>query len=374
MVQRHHEVGSILGNIDIDVPVAGQQLRQTVGQVGAHHVVQRTIRHSLVELCQTAGEQREGGVGDDAASTALFQVAGNFQHALAGSDDVVRDEDSLALHGIAQILVGHDGVAAVHDAGIVTALVEHAQVAAQHTGEVHVAAHCAFVGADHDELLLVEADLRVLLQQALEDLIGRHRVVEAEQGHGVLDAGVVCVKGDDVLYAHGLQLLQGHSAVQALADDAAMLAAAVQAGHDDRHAVCLAGHGLDEALQVCEMVVGREVVLVTEQVVGHAVVARIDNDEDIVAADGLLDQTLCVAALEAGALAGDDEAILLHTGRLCPLDKVSVDEVGQLLCTGAGQQTQICNAGLLKKCHRVNFVRHCYNSFMFLKPSRQQDR
>ena len=153
-----------------------------------------------------------------------------------------------------------------------------------------------------------------------------------------------------------------------------MLAAAVQAGHDDRHAVCLAGHGLDEALQVCEMVVGREVVLVAEQVVGHAVVARIDNDEDIVAADGLLDQALCVAALEAGALAGDDEAILLHTGRLCPLDKVSVDEVGQLLCTGAGQQTQICNAGLLKKCHRVNFVRHCYNSFMFLKPSRQQDR
>lgn len=127
-----------------------------------------------------------------------------------------------------------------------------------------------------------------------------------------------------------------------------MLTAAVQAGHDDRHAVCLTGDRLDQALEVGEVVIGREVILIAEQVVGHTVVPRIDHDEDIVAADGFLDQTLGVTALEAGALAGDDEALFFHTGRLGPLDKMLVDEGGQLFRTGAGQQTQICNTGLLK--------------------------
>ena len=132
MVQGHDEVCGVLGDVNIDVPVTGQQLRHTVGQVGAGDVVQNAVGHSLVELLEAAGEEREGGVGDDALCAALFQVGGNFQHALAGSDDVVSDEDGLALNGIAQILVSDDGVAAIDHAGVIAALVEHTQVAAQH--------------------------------------------------------------------------------------------------------------------------------------------------------------------------------------------------------------------------------------------------
>ena len=217
MVQSHDEVCGVLGDVNIDVPVTSQQLRHTVGQVGAGDVVQNAVGHSLIELLEAAGEEREGGVGDDALCAALFQVGGNFQHTLAGSDNVVSDEDSLALDGIAQILVSDDGVAAIDHAGVIAALVEHTQVAAQHAGEVHVAAHSTLVGADHDELVLVEADLGVLLEQVLQDLIGGHRIVEAHQRHSVHQAGVMCIEGDDVLDAHGLQLLQGHGAVQALA-------------------------------------------------------------------------------------------------------------------------------------------------------------
>ena len=259
--------------------------------------------------------------------------------------------------------MSHDRVAAVDHAGVVTALVEHAQVAAQHAGEVHVAVHGTLVGADHDELLLIKADLGVLLQQALEHLIGGHCIVEAEQRHSVLNAGIVGIKGDDVAHAHGLQLLQGHSAVQTLANHAAMLTAAVQAGHDNGHTVCLTGHCLDQALEVGKVVIRGEVVLITEQVVGNAVIARIDNDKDIVAAHRLPDQALCVTALEAGALAGDDKAILLHACGLCPFHQMLVDQLGQLLCTGAGQQTQVCHAGFLEKCHRIDLVGHTYNSF-----------
>ena len=256
--------------------------------------------------------------------------------------------------------MGNDGVAAVHHAGVVAALVEHTQVAAQHAGEVHITVHSALVRADHGELLLVEGQGGVLLQQALEHLIGGHGVIEAHQGHCVLHAGVVCVKGDDVAHAHGLQLLQGHSAVQALAHHAAVLTAAVQAGHDDGNAVCLTGHSLDQTLQVCKVIVRGHVVLVVEQLVGDAVIARVHHDKDIVAADRLLDQTLGVAALEAGAVAGNNEGVFFNSGSLCPTDKVLVDQAGQLLCTGAGDQPHIRHTGLLKEGLRGNFNRHSH--------------
>ena len=66
--------------------------------------------------------------------------------------------------------------------------------------------------------------------------------------------------------------------------------------------VSLAGHCLDQALEVGKVIIRRQVVLMVEQLIGHAVVARIDHDKDIVAAHRVLHQALGVAALEAGAL------------------------------------------------------------------------
>ena len=177
----------------------------------------------LETLLSAGGEQREGGVGKDLAGAAHLQAVGDVQHALAGGDDVVGDEDILALHALAQIFMGDDGVAAVDDAGVVPPLVEHAQVAAQHAGIVHVAVHGALVGGDDHEMFLVETHVRHMVQQALEHLVGGHDVVEAHGGHSVLDAGVVGVKGDDVLDPHRPQLLQRKGTVQTFAADPAML-------------------------------------------------------------------------------------------------------------------------------------------------------
>ena len=172
------------------------------------------------------------------------------------------------------------------------------------------------------------------------------------------------IKGDDVAHTHGLQLLQGHSAVQTFAHHTAMLTAAVQAGHNNRHTVCLAGHCLDQALQVGEVIVRRHVVLVVEQLVGHTVIAGIDHDEDIVAAHRLLHQTLGIATLEAGAVARNNEGLFVNSGSLGPADQMLVDQAGQFLCTGAGDQPHICHAGLLKERLRGNFNRHSHNSLL----------
>ena len=351
VVDGGHEVGAVLGAVHIEVPAALQQLGLAVGQVGAQDGGQNALLHSLVELLQAAGEQGEGGVGDDVLGAALLQLTGNFQHALAGSDDVVSDEDGLAFHAFTQVLVGNDGVAAIDHTGVVTALVEHTQVAAQDTGEVHVAVDGAFVGADDHEVVGMEAQLGHVGQQGLENLIGGHDVVEAHQGHGVHQAGIVGIKGDDVLHAHALELLEGHGAVQALTNHAAVLTAAIQGGHDDGHPMAAAGYGLDQALQVGEMIVGGHVVLHTEQVVGQAVIAGIHHEEDIIAADGFLDQALCIAALEPGAGAVDDEGLLLDADFLGPGFQMLVDLAGQCFRTGAGDQSDVSNLGLgVEKC------------------------
>lgn len=79
-----------------------------------------------------------------------------------------------------------------------------------------------------------------------------------------------------------------------------MLTAAVQAGHDNADAVGAACNSLDQAHQVLEVVVRGEVVLIAEQLVGNAVIARIDEDIQVVAAGRGLDQALGVAGLERG--------------------------------------------------------------------------
>ena len=108
----------------------------------------------------------------------------------------------------------HNGVAAVHHAGVIAALVEHAQIAAQHTGEVHVAVHGALVGRDDHEVILVEGNVRHMMQQALEHLIGGHNVIEAHQGHSVHYAGVMSIKSDDIVNTHTDKLLKSECAVQ----------------------------------------------------------------------------------------------------------------------------------------------------------------
>ena len=97
-----------------------------------------------------------------------------------------------------------------------------------------------------------------------------------------------------------------------------------------------------------------------EQLIGHAVVARIDHDKDIVAAHRVLHQALGVAALEAGALARDDKALLLDACLSGPAHQMTVDQIGQLFRTGAGQQTQLRNAGLLEKSFRGDFIGHSF--------------
>ena len=253
--------------------------------------------------------------------------------------------------------MGHDGIPAVDHPGVVPALVEHAQVAAQNAGEVHISIDSALIGADHHEAVLIEAQLRHFPKQGLEHLVGRHHIVEAHQRHRVHKPGIVSIKGNDVLYAHALQLLQSHSAVQALPSHPPVLTSAIKAGHDHRHPVGPTGHRLNQTLQICEMIVRRHMILHAKQIIGNAVIARIHHDENIVAPDGLLHQTLRVTALETGTGTFNDKRVLLNADFLGPSAKMNINEVRQLFRTRAGDQPKVCHLGIgVKKVGRRNHV------------------
>lgn len=111
MVDGSDEISGVLRQINIKVPGALQQLRLAVGQVGAQHSLDDAVIVGFVELIQTGSEQREGGTGKDVLGTAHLQLIADVQHGLAGSDNIIGNEDVLTLDILAQVFMGNNGVA-----------------------------------------------------------------------------------------------------------------------------------------------------------------------------------------------------------------------------------------------------------------------
>ena len=141
-----------------------------------------------------------------------------------------------------------------------------------------------------------------------------------------------------------------------------MLTAAVQAGHDDGAAVAFTGSRLDQTLQVGEMIIRRHMVHTAEQLVGQAVVAGVHHKIQVIAAQTFLDETLCVTGLEAGADAGDDEGVLLHSQFMCPAHQMCINLVCQLFRAGYHDQADVrhlsLNAEKVIRAHCLSHVSH----------------
>ena len=145
-----------------------------------------------------------------------------------------------------------------------------------------------------------------------------------------------------------------------------MLAAAIQTGHDHADTVRTAGNSLDQADQVLEMVIRGKMVFVTKQVVGHAVVARIDKNVDIIATSGSLDKALSITGLETRAVRRNDESVHIHSHFTRPAYQMAVYQVAKFLCTRASQQCQISDRGFFAEkvagAHRL----FCHNISSFI--------
>ena len=117
------------------------------------------------------------------------------------------------------------------------------------------------------------------------------------------------IEGQNVGNAHIDQFMQGHRAVQALSACPAVLTAFIQEGHDDVDALCFAGHGGDDSLEVLEMIVGGHGNGLPVHLISDVVGADIHDDIDVIAADAFFQDAFGFPGPEPGTGGLDQERI-----------------------------------------------------------------
>ena len=156
----------------------------------------------------------------------------------------------------------------------------------------------------------IQNQIRHVLDQRLDHLIGGLYVIKSGERNCVLHSGIVCIKGEDVGNTHIGQLLQHHGAVQRLSGASLVLSALVQHGHDYVDTSCLAADGADDSLQIGKMIVGTHGNGLTVHLIGDAVIEHVANNEYVSAAHSIVKQTLTLAASETGTFRSDREALI----------------------------------------------------------------
>ncbi len=269
-----------------------------------------------------------------------LELARRVQNAAAGGDHVVHDDDVLPLQIAPEELMRHNRILAVDDAGIVPSLVEHSGIHAQNAGKINGPVQCTLVRRDHDEMLLVQNDIGEIVYDRLEKRIGRNKIVKIRKGRYVLDSRIVRIKGDEILDAEIHQLPEHVGSVQRFPSRALVLSSLVQKRHDNGNSGGLAVDGGDDALEILKVIIRRHMVDKAVHLIGQRIVGHIGQDEDVLAAAGVLDHALSLTGAEAHAF-GLHAVIIAHIsckGRIVLHDAVVIlPEISQMLVHGFPQ-------------------------------------
>ena len=205
--------------------------------------------------------------------------------------------------------MGNNGIASVHDGGVIPSLIEHTHIHTQDICQIDGTAGAACVRADDHQMIAVYQQIRLCLEKALDKLVrGRHSLETMERDR-VLHPWIMSFKGNDVVHAHAGQLLKGKSAVQGFPASPSVLAAFIEEGHDHIDPACLSAHCRDDPFQILKMVVGRHVVHLSAQGIGKGIIANIHHQVQVISADRFFQNALGFSGTK--------------TGRICP-DQIGV--------------------------------------------------
>ena len=120
-----------------------------------------------------------------------------------------------------------------------------------------------------------------------------------------------------------------------------MLTAFVQHRHNHGNTARLALDSSDNAFQVLEMIVRAHRNLDTAHIVGNTVVEAIGNDVYIPSAHRLMDQSLCLAGTETGAICIDHVCSRFIAVVVAPFLQVSIDLIHKLLTAAHTDDSQL---------------------------------
>ena len=103
---------------------------------------------------------------------------------------------------------------AVHDPGIIPALVEHAGVGADDRGKINCTSHCALVRTDNRDVIPIDGEIRDSQHQGAEKLVGRKEIIKVGERRDALNPRIMGIKGDEIVNAHIDQLAEHQCTVQ----------------------------------------------------------------------------------------------------------------------------------------------------------------
>ena len=118
----------------------------------------------------------------------------------------------------------------------------------------------------------------------------------------ILNSGIMGIKGDNIIYSHTDQLLKAQSTVQRFSPGSFVLTAFVKEGHNDIDPSGFPSYGGNDPLQILKVIVRGHMVGVAAQRISQGIVADIHHEVKIVAPDGFLQDTLCLAGTETRGL------------------------------------------------------------------------
>ena len=103
--------------------------------------------------------------------------------------------------------MGNDRVPSVHNAGVVTALIEHAHIQTEHIGKVDCTSGRTLIRADRHHVVAVDFQILDISKKTLYKLIGRADCLKSTQRDRILYSRIVSVESNNIIYAHLYKLL-----------------------------------------------------------------------------------------------------------------------------------------------------------------------
>ena len=209
--------------------------------------------------------------------------------------------------------MGNDGISAINNSCIITALVEHTHIKTEYVGHVNSTSHTTFIWADDHHVVGIKLQIVHVAEQTLDKLIGRLYCFETMQRNRILHTWIMCIKGDDIINTHMNQLLQCKCTVKGFTGCSLVLAAFVEEGHDHSDPSCLTTDCSNDTLQILIVVIRGHVVFTSAERIGQAVIGNINENIKICTTDRFQDHTLCFTGTKTRYLGFQNVGIALIT-------------------------------------------------------------
>ena len=247
--------------------------------------------------------------------------------------------------------MGNDGVASIDNLRVVSSLIEHTHVQTKNVGNVDGTSHTAFIRADDHHVVAVDLKIRNVAKKTLDKLVSRLYSLKSVDRDRILYPRVMGIEGDNVVDTHIDELLQCQCTVQGFPAAALVLTALIEERHDNSDAFGLAAHCRNDSLQILIMVIRRHMVCLAAQGIGQAVIAYVNHQIQVIAADRFTENALGLAASESGNTRGNNVVISLITFEndigmmlvlsfISPLNEIVVDLLAEFLAAGKGNDAE----------------------------------